>query len=69
LLKPKPRRHIYEASHFRRQGCIVGTPEQVAEQLKAYIDLGVTVFFLRFDDFPSMTGLSLFTEQVIQLLI
>ncbi len=59
---------IYEASPFRRRGCVVGTPEQVAEQLKPFIDLDVTVFFLRFDDFPDLTGLRLFTEQVIPLL-
>ncbi len=61
-------RRIYEASHYRRQGCIVGTPQQVAEQLKAFIELDVTVFFLRFDDFPRLNGLTLFTEQVIPLL-
>ena len=59
---------IYQASHYKRQGCIVGTPEQADEQLKPFIDLGVTVFFLRFDDFPNLNGLRLFTERVIPLL-
>ncbi len=61
-------RRIYEDSHFRRRGSIVGNPEQVAEQLRPFIDLNVTVFFLRFDDFPSLNGLRLFTERVIPLL-
>jgi alkanesulfonate monooxygenase SsuD/methylene tetrahydromethanopterin reductase-like flavin-dependent oxidoreductase (luciferase family) len=59
---------IYQRSVFKRRGAVVGTPTQVAEQLKPYIDLGVTIFFLRFDDFPSLTGLKLFTEEVIPLL-
>ncbi len=59
---------IYERSLFKRQGAVVGTPFQVAEQLKPFIDLGVKIFFLRFDDFPSLTGLKLFYEEVIPLL-
>jgi alkanesulfonate monooxygenase SsuD/methylene tetrahydromethanopterin reductase-like flavin-dependent oxidoreductase (luciferase family) len=56
---------IYEASAFRRREHVVGTPDQVAERLRAYIDLGVTIFFLRFDDFPSRAGIQLFVEEVI----
>ena len=60
--------HIYENSLFRRRGAVVGTPSQVAKKLKTYIDLGVTIFFLRFDDFPALSGMKLFTEEVIPLL-
>ena len=60
---------IYEASPFKRRGRVVGTPDQVAEQLMAYVDLGVEIFFLRFDDFPSQTGLRLFTEEVMPQLL
>jgi alkanesulfonate monooxygenase SsuD/methylene tetrahydromethanopterin reductase-like flavin-dependent oxidoreductase (luciferase family) len=56
---------IYEKSLFKRQGAVVGTPEQVAQQLKAFVDVGVTVFFLRFDDFPGLNGIKLFTEEVM----
>lgn len=59
---------IYQKSLFRRVGAVVGTPKQVAEQLKPFIDLGVTIFFLRFDDFPSLNGIKLFYEEVIPLL-
>jgi alkanesulfonate monooxygenase SsuD/methylene tetrahydromethanopterin reductase-like flavin-dependent oxidoreductase (luciferase family) len=61
-------RQIYNNSVFKRNGAIVGTPQQVAARLKAYMDMDVTVFFLRFDDFPSLNGMKLFTEQVIPLL-
>ena len=56
---------IYDESLFKRRGRVVGTPAQVTEQLKAYADLGVEIFFLRFDDFPSQRGLKLFVEEVM----
>ena len=59
---------IYENSKFRRRGAIVGTPWQVAEKLKEYIDLGVTILFLRFDDFPDLSGIKMFTEEVTPML-
>jgi alkanesulfonate monooxygenase SsuD/methylene tetrahydromethanopterin reductase-like flavin-dependent oxidoreductase (luciferase family) len=61
-------RRIYETSLFKRREALVGTPVQIAENLKAYVDLGVKIFFLRFDDFPSLAGLKLFTEKVMPLL-
>jgi alkanesulfonate monooxygenase SsuD/methylene tetrahydromethanopterin reductase-like flavin-dependent oxidoreductase (luciferase family) len=59
---------VYDKSLFRRLGAVVGNPFQAAEQLKAFVDVGVTIFFLRFDDFPSLRGIKLFTEEVIPLL-
>ncbi len=56
---------IYEESPYKRRGRVVGTPEQVVSRLMEYVNLGVEVFFLRFDDFPSQTGLRLFTEEVM----
>lgn len=56
---------MFEASHYKRRGRVVGTPGHVAAQLEAYVDAGVQVFFLRFDDFPSQAGLRLFTEEVM----
>jgi alkanesulfonate monooxygenase SsuD/methylene tetrahydromethanopterin reductase-like flavin-dependent oxidoreductase (luciferase family) len=58
-------KQIYEKSIFRRREAVVGTPLQVAEKLKAYINLGVDIFFLRFDDFPNLAGLKLFIEEVM----
>jgi alkanesulfonate monooxygenase SsuD/methylene tetrahydromethanopterin reductase-like flavin-dependent oxidoreductase (luciferase family) len=60
---------IYQASVFKRRGAVVGTPVQVAEKLKAFKDVGVQIFFLRFDDFPSLNGIKLFTEEVLPRLI
>jgi alkanesulfonate monooxygenase SsuD/methylene tetrahydromethanopterin reductase-like flavin-dependent oxidoreductase (luciferase family) len=60
---------IYDASQFKRRGRVVGTPEQVAARFQEYLDLGVEVFFLRFDDFPSQTGIRLFTEEVMPRLV
>jgi alkanesulfonate monooxygenase SsuD/methylene tetrahydromethanopterin reductase-like flavin-dependent oxidoreductase (luciferase family) len=58
-------RQIYENSPFKRRGAVVGNPDQVTEQLQAYVDLGVEIFFMRFDDFPGQTGIRLFTEKVL----
>jgi alkanesulfonate monooxygenase SsuD/methylene tetrahydromethanopterin reductase-like flavin-dependent oxidoreductase (luciferase family) len=41
---------------------LVGTPEVVAQQLRAYQDLGVSHFMLWFLDFPSLDGMRLFKE-------
>jgi alkanesulfonate monooxygenase SsuD/methylene tetrahydromethanopterin reductase-like flavin-dependent oxidoreductase (luciferase family) len=43
---------------------LTGTPEQVTKQLAEFVDLGVEYFILRFLDFPSLTGIELFTEKV-----
>jgi alkanesulfonate monooxygenase SsuD/methylene tetrahydromethanopterin reductase-like flavin-dependent oxidoreductase (luciferase family) len=45
---------------------LTGTPEQVTKQLAEFVDLGVEYFILRFLDFPSQTGIELFTEKVTQ---
>ncbi len=58
-------KRIYEASPFKRRGAVVGTPEQVTEKLQVYVDLGVDIFFMRFDDFPSQAGIRLFAEKVM----
>jgi alkanesulfonate monooxygenase SsuD/methylene tetrahydromethanopterin reductase-like flavin-dependent oxidoreductase (luciferase family) len=43
---------------------LVGTPDEVILQLRAYTALGVSHFMLWFVDFPSLVGLRLFAEQV-----
>ncbi len=44
---------------------ILGTPDQVAEQLQAFVDLGVTYFIVRLLDFPSLVGIELFIKEVM----
>jgi F420-dependent oxidoreductase-like protein len=48
-----------------REGNLVGTPEQVAEKVHAYIDLGCTGFVPWCADYPDTTTLELFAEKVI----
>jgi alkanesulfonate monooxygenase SsuD/methylene tetrahydromethanopterin reductase-like flavin-dependent oxidoreductase (luciferase family) len=45
-----------------------GTPAEVAAHLRQYVDLGVTLFLLRFADFPDPAGALRFGREVIPLL-
>jgi len=47
---------------------IVGTPDDVIQQLGVYRDLGVSHFMLWFIDYPSMNGPRLFAERVMPAL-
>ena len=46
-------------------GNLVGTPEQVCEKIRAYVDLGCTYFVPWCSDYPDDTTLRLFSEQVM----
>ena len=46
-------------------GNLVGTPEQVAEKLQTYIDLGCKGFFPWCSDYPDTETMTLFAEKVI----
>jgi F420-dependent oxidoreductase-like protein len=46
-------------------GNLVGTPEQVAEKVQAYIDIGCTGFAPWCSDYPDTETLRLFAEKVI----
>ncbi len=48
-----------------RAGNLVGTPEQVAEKIKTYVDLGCTGFYPWCSDYPSTETMTLFAERVI----
>jgi F420-dependent oxidoreductase-like protein len=48
-----------------KAGNLVGTPEQVAEKIQAYVDLGCTGFVPWCSDYPSTESLQLFAEKVI----
>ncbi len=52
---------------FRAHG-LIGTPDQVREQLQKYIDIGVSHFILTFIDFPAMDGIQLFADKVMSSL-
>lgn len=52
---------LYERSP---SAAIVGTPEQVADRLQAFVDVGVRDFILRFADFPRLDGALRFIEDV-----
>ena len=43
---------------------IIGTPDQVAAQVQAYLDLGITHFLFWFMDAPSPTGMTIFARDV-----
>ncbi len=59
-------RRIAQASpYFDGEHGLVGTPEQVAEQIQAFVDLGVKHFILRFADFPRPDAAQLFAEAVM----
>lgn len=44
---------------------IVGDPERVAEQLQAFLDIGVSYLIVRLVDFPKLDGLQLFVNEVM----
>ena len=58
-------RRIAAASPYQDNYPIIGTPNQVAEQLRPYIDLGVEHLIIRCVDFPSTAGIELFSKAVI----
>ena len=60
-------RRIAKTTRFAAtEPTLTGTPEQVARQLAEFVDIGVEYFILRFLDFPSHSGIELFTENVMR---
>jgi alkanesulfonate monooxygenase SsuD/methylene tetrahydromethanopterin reductase-like flavin-dependent oxidoreductase (luciferase family) len=57
-------RRIAEASPYNNN-TILGTPEQVAQQLQVFIDLGVEYLIVRVLDFPATAGIDLFVQDVM----
>ncbi|MHB8647930.1 MAG: LLM class flavin-dependent oxidoreductase [Thermomicrobiales bacterium] len=58
-------RRIAEASPFFNSTGLIGTPEQVVEQIQQWADLGVSHFHLRFADFPKTDGIRRFMAEVM----
>ncbi len=56
---------IAAASPYNGEHAIVGTPAQVAEQLRPFLDLGVEYLIVRVLDFPDTTGIELFVHEVM----
>ncbi len=44
---------------------LLGTPEEIADQLQQYVDLGVDLFHLSFVDEPALDGIALFISEVL----
>jgi alkanesulfonate monooxygenase SsuD/methylene tetrahydromethanopterin reductase-like flavin-dependent oxidoreductase (luciferase family) len=57
-------RRIAEASPYN-ENSIVGTPDQVAKKLQAFVDLGVEYFIVRLLDFPNTQGIEMFAQEVM----
>jgi alkanesulfonate monooxygenase SsuD/methylene tetrahydromethanopterin reductase-like flavin-dependent oxidoreductase (luciferase family) len=43
----------------------VGTPQQLVEQMRPFVELGVDTFMLDCMDFPNLTGLELINNEVV----
>lgn len=61
-------RRIGESSPYYNKNLIAGTPEQVAEGLRAYMGIGVEYLIVRLLDFPNTDGIEMFAEEVMPLL-
>jgi F420-dependent oxidoreductase-like protein len=59
------RSFVGEAFDSWRAGNLVGTPEQVADKVQAYIDLGCTGFYPWCSDYPETESMRLLAERVI----
>jgi alkanesulfonate monooxygenase SsuD/methylene tetrahydromethanopterin reductase-like flavin-dependent oxidoreductase (luciferase family) len=54
-----------QASFYAPYGPMAGTPDEVAAQLRSFINLGISHFILRFADFPRTDGVELFMKEVL----
>lgn len=61
-------KRIIEASPYGQRNPVYGTPEQVAEKLQQYVDLGVEHIIVRILDFPRTDGIQMFAEEVMPLM-
>lgn len=46
---------------------IIGTPEQISQQLREFVDLGVNHFMLWFMDYPNDAGITLFSKEIFPI--
>ena len=50
---------------YSAETSIVGTPDEVAAQVRRFVDMGVSHFIFRFADFPSTAAAQLFIREVV----
>ena len=55
----------FTGGRFSKETAFVGTPEQIMEQLRPFIDLGVDYFMLGSAGFPDLTTLELLVNEVL----
>jgi alkanesulfonate monooxygenase SsuD/methylene tetrahydromethanopterin reductase-like flavin-dependent oxidoreductase (luciferase family) len=56
---------IKRASLFSQYQPMVGTPDELTDQIQSYADLGFSHFMLRFADYPKTEGVKLFIKEVL----
>ena len=56
---------IKQASLFSQYQPMIGTPDELANQIQSYADLGFSHFMLRFADYPGTDGVKLFIREVM----
>ncbi|MBM4418330.1 MAG: LLM class flavin-dependent oxidoreductase [Chloroflexi bacterium] len=66
-------RRLAQASRFYQasggdEACLIGEPGDVADQIRAFTELGVGHVILRFADFPAMDSAAYFAEHVVSRL-
>lgn len=59
---------LYSADNTSEDFGFVGTPQQVIEQMRPFIDLGVNYFMLDCGGFPELTTLNLLIHEVLPVL-
>jgi alkanesulfonate monooxygenase SsuD/methylene tetrahydromethanopterin reductase-like flavin-dependent oxidoreductase (luciferase family) len=59
-----PRHDLLAGDTFVTDEWLVGTPDDIVDQLRGYRELGISHFMLWFLDFPSRDGMRLFAESV-----
>ena len=56
---------LKQASFFSQYQPMVGTPNELVDQIQSYADLGFIHFVLRFADYPKTDGVELFIKEVL----
>lgn len=58
----------FGGQQMRTRNAFVGTPAQVIEQMRPFVEAGITYFMLGTGGFPNLTSLKLFVEEVLPAL-
>lgn len=46
----------------------ISTPEQVVQQMRLFIELGINTFMLDFNGFPNFSAIELFVREILPVL-